>query len=281
MRKRKNAKTGRKKRASRLKEALLRLNALAVAFVRIVLITTVFTLSAVGAYAGYEKVKTTDYFKITKVEIDGLTRVNELDLLQLLGNVKGKSVFEFDLGKAGKRLQTHPWIESVEIRRRLPATIRILAGERTPALIVVGSRRFLADRHGVILRAVGKDENPPYPLVTGIALDARPLRPGDQIDPGAIRDALKAIDKLTGYSLFGKSRLKSIDLSGEDRLVLRFEGSAVTVIAQRLDWTDGAQRLKTVDYILRGREKAVIQIDLFFPDKVIVTYPTNTQDQRG
>ncbi len=259
----------------------MRLNALAVAFVRIVLITAVFTLSAVGAYAGYEKMKTTDYFRIANVEVDGLERVSEPDFLRLLGNIKGKSVFEFDLYEAGKRLQTHPWIESVEIRRRLPATIRILAGERTPALIVAGSRRFLADRHGVILRVIGKDENPLYPLITGISLGARPMRPGGQIDPGAIRDALRAIGKLTGYRLFGKSRLKSIDLSGKDRLVLRFEGSAVTVIAQRLDWTDGAERLKTVDYILRGREKAVIQIDLSFPDKVIVTYPTNTQDQRG
>jgi len=281
MRKRANAKTGRKKKAGRFKGALLRLNALATAFVRIVLITAMFTLSAVGAYAGYEKMKTTDYFRIDSVEVDGLKRVSELDFLRLLGKVKGKSVFEFDLSEAGKRLQTHPWIESVEIRRRLPATIRILAGERTPAVIVVGSRRFLADRHGVILRMIEKDGNPPYPIITGIALGDKPLGPGDQIDSGAIRDALKAIDKLDGYRLFGKSRLKSVDLSGKDRLVLGFEGSAVTVTAHRLDWTDGAERLKTVDYILRGREKAVIQIDLSFPDKVIVTYPTNTQDQRG
>lgn len=276
MRKRGRAKPGRRKKESRLKKVFSRLNALVTAFVRIALVTSVFTLSAVGAYAGYEKINTTDYFRIAKVDISGLKRVNEQDFLRLLGKIKGKSVFEFSLYEAGKRLETHPWIESVEIRRRLPATIRIFARERTPALIVVASRRLLVDRYGVILRAIGKDENPPHILVTGIALGGKPLRPGDRIDPGRIQDALGAIGKLAGYRLFGKSRLKSVDLSEKDRLALRFEGSDVIVIARRQDWTDGAERLKTVDYILRGREKAVIKIDLSFPDKVIVTYPTNT-----
>lgn len=276
MRKRGSAKPGRRKKESPLKAGLSRLYALAMSFVRIVVISSLFTISAVGAYAGYEKIKTTDYFRIASVEVDGLKRVDEQDILRLLGRIKGKNVFELDLHQAGKRLESHPWIESVKIRRRLPATITVFAGERTPALVVAAPRRLLVDRHGVILRTIGEDENPPYPLVTGLALSGKSLRPGDRIEPGGIRDALGAIGKLAGYRLFGKSRLASVDLSDKDRLAIRFQGTGVIVTAHRRDWTDGAQRLKTVDYILRGREKAVIKIDLYYPDKVIVTYPTNT-----
>lgn len=276
MRRRGSVKLRRKKKESRFKMALARINVLAMAFVRIVLITATLTISTAGAYMGYEKVTTTDYFKIDDVEISGLNMVSKLDVERLMGRTKGKNVFEFDLKEAGKRIESHPWIESVEIRRRLPATIRVFAKERRPVLVIVASRWLLIDRHGVVLRQIGKDENHPYPLITGLSIGDKELQPGYQIDPRRIKDALVAIDRLAGYRLFGKSRLKSVDLSDKSRVDLRFEGSNVIITAHRMGWSDATERLKTVDYILRGREKAVVRIDLSFPDKVIVTYPTKT-----
>lgn len=278
---RKRTRARRRKDRRGIKVVMSGLKNLLISLLRVSLASALISLLAVGAYASYEKVKSTGYFKVSRVEVYGNKIVNYKTILGLFGATKSKNIFELDLTEAGKRLESHPWIEWVELQRKLPSTIIISVKERKPVIMVQAARRVLVDKEGVVLTAVEPDFKAPVPLITGKRIGALSLRPGERVDSEIMSDVMTAISELNGYRLFGKSKLRSIDVSREDRLVIRFTGSHVIVTTPRGRWIDSAERLRTVDYILRGKEKSVESINLVFANKVIVTYPIKTPEKRG
>src|SRR5262249_18672764 len=74
-----------------------------------------------------------DYFRVRTVEITGLTMLTRNDVLYLLGITDDTTLWQLDLPRLGARLERHPYIKSVILRRGIPTTRRLPLHRTPPA----------------------------------------------------------------------------------------------------------------------------------------------------
>lgn len=239
-------------------------------------------LSLAGAAAGVmELARGSGYFLVARVEFRGVSSVPEETLARALETRAGENMFAVDLAQAGARVAAHPWVKSARLRRELPDTLVVTVTERVPLAVIDAGGAVILDTEGVALPPLDTVPAGALPRITGVDLKGRAIKPGAVVDAALAREAALALDELRGYRLFGESRITALDASSPDRFVITFSGTDTQLVTPRGRWGDEAARLRTVDYLLRGREGVVAQIDLTFVDKVIVRYPTMTVQKRG
>lgn len=111
-------------------------------------------------------------FSIKKLEVSGIKRRTDDQILRL-GNVKlGDNVFAVDTNQVEQKLLTDPWIKQVKVTRVLPATLRIELEEReVGALASIGDQLYLITRAGEPFKPVEEGDPFDLPIVTGIDTD--------------------------------------------------------------------------------------------------------------
>lgn len=234
-----------------------------------------FILLAFGANAGYEAAVRESYFNVTQVRIEGLSAVPESAVRKLIGSVEGKNSLTLDMREIGERLLTHPWMESVDMRRELPATLVAAVRERVPAFIAVfRAGAWLMDGKGKLIEKVGDPGQVSMPLLTGARIEngARP-GPGASVDGTVAELAVMALDKLGGYKLLGQHSLRGLDFAEPGIVKAVFMETEACVRFPARKWTDEMERLVTVDHILRGRGGPAPSLSLLFTNKVIASWP--------
>ena len=101
----------------------------------IITVAFISILSLASIFA-YDFITQSDFFKIKKVEISGTKRVMReeiLDLAKLTGN---ENIFKINLFSIEKLIITHPWIQSVSVKRNLSSVLSISVIEQEPLAII-------------------------------------------------------------------------------------------------------------------------------------------------
>ena len=238
-------------------------------------------LVAVAAAGVLELARGSGYFRVARVEFRGASAVPRETLVRALDVRAGENMFGVDLAEAGARVAAHPWIKLARLRREVPDTLVVPVAERVPLAVFDAEGMVIMDTEGVALPPLETAPADALPRITGMDMKGRAITPGAVVDAALAHDAALALEELRGYRLFGEHRIAAMDASSPDRFVITFAGADTRLVTPRGRWGDEAARLRTVDYLLRGREGLVALIDLTFVDKVIVRYPTMTVQKRG
>lgn len=138
----------------------------------VVLLCLAAVLSVVGWY-GYRVLDRSDIFRLTRVSVLGNRMTSQDRVLELGAIEQGVSLLSFDAAGAEERIARHPWIESVEVVRSWPSTLKIMVHEHRPlAMINVeneeGSMLYYVDRRRRVFAAVEGSHDLDYPVLTGI-----------------------------------------------------------------------------------------------------------------
>jgi len=108
-------------------------------------------------------------FAVKQVRILGATHTSPTALQTIADAYVGQNLFKIDLERLRKEMKTLPWVERVEIEKRLPDGLAVQVTERVPvALATSKGLLHYVDKHGLVFAelspAVG---NPELPLVSG------------------------------------------------------------------------------------------------------------------
>jgi len=238
-----------------------------------------FILLAFGANAGYEAAVKEWYFAVTEVRVEGLSSAQERAIRKLIGPVEGSNSLTLNMRQIGERLLTHPWIESVDMRRELPATLVAVVRERVPVFIAVfGSGAWMMDGKGRLIEKVDSPEQISMPILTGVKVkNGAAPGAGASVDRAVADAALMALDKMGGYKLMGKYSLRGLDFAEPGVVKAMFMYTEACVRLPALKWTDEMERLVTVDHILRIRPGQTPSLSLLFTNKVIASYPARAR----
>jgi len=107
-------------------------------------------------------------FRVREVEVEGCQKVPRENLLSL-ARVEGMpNLFTVKLKEIAKRLETHPWIEYVVVRKAFPNKISIQIKERKPIAILQLEELYYIDSKGMIFSRVGDGDGFNYPFLTGL-----------------------------------------------------------------------------------------------------------------
>ncbi len=121
----------------------------------------------IGHWA-YVHLLSDSYFRVREVEVEGGRKIPRETLLSLTVMEGMPNLFSVKLKEVVKRLESHPWVEQVRVRKVFPHKIVIQVQERKPMAIIQLEELYYIDTQGEIFTPVGDRDEYNYPYVTGL-----------------------------------------------------------------------------------------------------------------
>ncbi|WP_169313577.1 cell division protein FtsQ/DivIB [Spirochaeta africana] len=135
---------------------------------------------------------------ITEVIIEGDVRMSSDDLLEYAGLASGDLYFSVDTARIEQALRAIPRVETVEVTKSFPGTLRIALSSRTPLAITMGGLGrqavpVVVDSHGVAFAWGVPEDYRSLPVLGGFEIDNVEL--GSRL-PSAMRGVLQDLEQL-------------------------------------------------------------------------------------
>lgn len=206
-------------------------------------------------------------FQVSKVEVQGLKRMDEMPVYTLALDEMDRSMLSVDLAALRQRVMTLGWVADARVTRRLPNTLVINIVERDPVAVWQhGGKLSLIDVNGVELGAVDGRSMPDLPLVVG-PMANRETRGLQQLMEAA--PALKSL--LAGATWVGNRRWDLRFQSGET-LALPEGRNAAAAALMKFAQLDGVNRL-----LGRG----IVRFDMRDPTRFVLRLPPDNRTASG
>jgi hypothetical protein len=208
---------------------------------------------------GYVHLLGDPYFRVREVEVEGGHKIPKEALLSLAVIEGMPNLFSVKLKEVIKRLEVHPWIEQVRVRKVFPNKILIQIEERKPMAIIQLEELYYIDTKGEIFSSVGEGDEYNYPYLTGLTrrvLEKDPLE--------AKRLIAKALEILR---IAGQQKLAPLEEISEVHMEKAFGIHCFTKtggVEVKMGWEDFGEKLGKLSLIwadLRKRGFSAVSID--------------------
>lgn len=93
-------------------------------------------LAVVAAIWGVNALLDASVFAVESVEVTGVTRLTEQHVIDLAGIPGDATLLNIGTAKIVQRIEADPWVDSVELDRDFPSTLKIAVTERVPVVMV-------------------------------------------------------------------------------------------------------------------------------------------------
>jgi cell division protein FtsQ len=221
-----------------------------------------------GGYALVLLVRQNDYFLARTIEIMGQKTLSRQDILYYLAIPPGATLFELDLARMGSRLERHPLIERVTVRRQLPDTLHVVVQERVPSLVVVsGGQRLVVDREGVVLRPVAEQDGELPQLMLH---EQKVLAPGMHLRLPSVQRSLDVVQAYTSSPIAGLLRLVSCTVDDSGASHWQVAPDAFVLRVGEGDVASQLKRLPPVLRYLRQHGLAARTVDVSYRKRVVI-----------
>ena len=94
------------------------------------------SILSLGAIFSHDFIIQSNFFNIRKINISGTDRATKKEIIELAGVNEAKNIFALNLTAAQKRILSHPWVKSAQLKRDLPHTLTIEISEQKAIAIV-------------------------------------------------------------------------------------------------------------------------------------------------
>ncbi len=234
------------------------------ACIALVLLTLAWTVCT----EAYELVARMTFFKLEKIEISRVKRVNREEILSLAGVRLGDSLLKLDLTRIGGNLGKNPWFEDIKVRRRFPGTLSIDVTEREPAAVVNMGYLFYVDTKGNIFKPLTSGDRLDYPIVTGVEADDMNRDPVGTRE--TMRTALGILGLLRNGTVFKLDDISEIHVDKGYGFTLFTASGGIPVKLGDGAYAEKLVRLSRVYRELSAQIASLEYIDLNYPDKIVV-----------
>lgn len=226
------------------------------------------TLTAWGLNTVRQAMMHSSLFELREIRTLGLERLNEGDLLERLRPSSGKTLFDLDLASLQGTLLAEPWIKEVNLRREYPNAMSVQVIERHPVAVLAGRQvEAIVDETGAVMEAWPNGGEIPgqwssLPVIHGIEAASLKNR-----DAGAVKsfssalEILRAAPETVGQGL-------DLDVGRMDDPRVQRHGVWLRFGSGPFD--EKWERFLSVEGEIERRREGVQEIDLRFPDQVIV-----------
>jgi cell division protein FtsQ len=208
------------------------------------------------------------YFRVREVEVEGGRKIPKETLLSLTVIEGMPNLFSVKLKEVVKRLESHPWIEQVRVRKVFPNKILIQIEEKKPMAIIQLEELYYIDTNGEIFSPVGDRDEYNYPYLTGLT---RRVLEKDKVE--AKRLITKALEILR---IVGQEKLPPLEEISEIHMEKALGIHCFTKaegVEVKMGWEDFGEKLRKLSLIwsdLRKRGFSAISIDCSDLNRMVV-----------
>ncbi|SHJ13996.1 cell division protein FtsQ [Geosporobacter subterraneus DSM 17957] len=170
----------------------------------------------------------TDFFCIKVIEIKGNVLLSQEDIVQASGITLGNQIYKEKIKDVKIGLSQHPYIKSVEVKRKLPnrISINIVEREEIAAIPFMGAYVFI-DENGMILKSETHPEN--LKIIYGLEFDhfmeGEPL---EVKDPQKLEKALEIIKSINQLGM----PIKNLDVNDPKNYTIKLTDTLLCRIGE-------------------------------------------------
>lgn len=224
-----------------------------------------------AAAAGW--VATSPRFALRHVDLEVGERVGREWALAQLAPAEGRNLLRLPLDRLAERLESHPWVASVELTKELPDRLRVTLHERrVAALLRHDGELWYLDSEGLVV-APFDPLAPPEDLL----LVSRRETEGDVGAPGEpvlglapLSDALAFAAEVERVRPAWAAQLSEIEIVGEQDFRLFTSAVPFPVLARAGSLAEKVARLEPLLGEIVARYPAVAAVDLRFRRHIVV-----------
>lgn len=123
---------------------------------------------ALGSFWLYHRTQQDSRFAIKAVEITGAAHTSASGIDRIAAAYKGRNLFRLDIAVVQKDFMSLPWVERIQIEKKLPDTLAIRIIERVPVALVVadGTPRYVDSQGRIFADLSPSAGNDGLPLIT-------------------------------------------------------------------------------------------------------------------
>ena len=229
------------------------------------LLPTVITLAAIAGagWATWRHGLRGDLLRIREIRYTGLTQVSAAALAELSPVRPGDHLRLSDTEARARALSRNPWLDTVEIHRRLPPALEVVVTERQAAALVDLGGLYLVDATGQVFKRAAPGDGLDLPIVTGLereAFEARRDGAGEQL---RLRSALGLLGRWREAGLDRRAAVSELHLDPVLGTTI-YAGDAGIEI--RLGQGDLPRKLERLDVLLARLETDGVQGEVIHLD---------------
>ncbi len=218
----------------------------------------------------------THIFGKNSIIVQGNKFLSVNDILQSADIVNIKNIFKVNLKEVEKKLEMHPRIKEVYVKKKLPNYLVIKIREREPVALINIKKDFLykiyeVDNDGYIIGEGDRISNYNLPIITGLESDNIIL--GVKIKDDGILNLLKILDRINKKVYNFDRLIAEVDLKdsdSENSLIMILSKNNVPVILGVSNMYSKLIKLNSLLSVISDRIKDIRYIDFKYNDAVIM-----------
>lgn len=168
-------------------------------------------------------------FNITEINVSGNSKLTSQDIINLSQIETGINTFKISFKKVTELLKQEPYIESVNIERKLPNTININVKERVPTYMLEFANGFVyMNNQGYMLEI--SETALQVPIIVGFETPVESISPGSRLiieDLEKLETVLKIVESAKSNDVY--NLITSIDISDGNNFILYLNNEGHTV----------------------------------------------------
>lgn len=210
----------------------------------------------------YQAVIDSKSYALERVEVTGLTQLEEAFVVQQAGLVNGRSIFQYQPEQIAARLRGHPWIRTANVERILPDRFRIQIEEKAPLAYVVGPHGLLVlSRDGELLPPIHTRDVLSLPIITGIEhadahANASNNDPARYLDIQRLLAATRVLVDANALGLRGERSISQIDIKPTGEMTLMLGSLALPI---HVGTSCSRAKLERLQKLLRDLDQRHVQ----------------------
>ncbi len=233
---------------------------------RVIAVFIVGVLIVASMYL-YNYLTTSDRFAVEHVEVSGLARIDRTEVDRLVADLKGHNLLLAPLEVYEARLEAHPRIASVAVRRVLPDRVVYAVTEREPVALVFTDRYYEIDAEGVVMPGDEYTALLDLPTITGVA--TRDVRAGRACNNPLVRGAIEALEVCRHIGRGFAEDISEVR-AGEAGLSIRSLKDACVLLVGNADFEKRLRKFFLLKDELARRDANASFIDLRFDNQVVL-----------
>lgn len=217
-----------------------------------------FTALLIIIIAGIIFALVSPIFNIKEIDVSNNNQINTETIISLSQLNLGQNIFKFNKNKVNKNIKTNAYIESVEIKRKLPNKVQIQIEERKQEYNVEFLNGYAyINNQGYILQI--SEEKQDLPTIQGISTPDEQIVEGNRLnseDLEKLEVIIQIMNICKNYEL--DSKITNIDISTKDEYTLYLEEEKKTIYLG--DKSNLSNKMLYVQVIIeenRGKEGAI------------------------
>lgn len=169
-------------------------------------------------------IMTTPIFNVTEINVEGNNRISNERIESLSKISLNVNTYQYSKKNIIENIKEEPYIESVQVKRKLPSTIIINVEERNRDFFISNYGSYIyIDKQGYILEISNEVEK--LPEIKGFSISTENLVPGNRIsddDLEKINTAQKIIETIKNNEI--ESEITGVDVSNTNDFCIIMQG---------------------------------------------------------